>query len=270
MLTHMTLRKPPNPADLSSGFPYRAVWEELEDSWEILDLTSERIKLIEFRFAAARLIGAAPHLCITKEDIDGVLRPLSLDPGRQQHLTLHFYYIAGAYLSREHQKMMNSGPNGVRQRLGYVSKAAKELNSALRLLRVPEPMALLQMTRSIAPHTIRPKEDFNLGELLAVSCDLALTADYLIENIPRLPRGAKVDNLRDRFIWTAAWAFQQWTGIEVRAPQTDTCGRNPRLEGVEGSVFLSYLRLVSPKVKIGTVVRVLAERRRIPTDEPAL
>lgn len=68
--------------------------------------------------------------------------------------------------------------------------------------------------------------------------------------------------------WLAATAVEHHTGVKVRARQSSMEGRDPRLEGTEGKVLLSYLQLASPNLSEWPILRIITKRRRARKGKP--
>lgn len=265
----MAVQKPRDSAGKITGFPYQLLWEELEPDWEAFRLDPKDYAWIEARFAAARKLGAPPHLCLRLDEIMTAVEPLGLPEVAAERLALHLHWLAGIYLSREHGKLLNNGPEQVRERLQHLSKAAKNLNGALTIL-TPETLALLMMVRSRAPHVVKPHDHFSLIDLLNVSRDLALTADCIIEELPGKGRGSTVDVLRGRWIWSATRAVETWAKQRVEIRQSDEQGTpKPRLINPAAETLFRYLKLARPKLTKGELVRVIVERRKANATGPA-
>lgn len=251
-----------------SGFPYEVIWEHLNPDWETFAFDPQEWAMIEARFGVARALGAPEHLCVEARQIDDLLQPLEIADGARGLLARLLYWLAGVYLTREHRKFLRSDPAGLRDHLKSLTMAAKSLHEALSKL-PPEGAALLSLVRPAFADALNTDRGFDFGMFGAEVHDLALVAQQIVEDIPRLGRGRSVDQMREQWVWQATTAVEHHTGVRIRAFQSNTDGRKPRLEGTEGIVLRSYLRLVSRALNEATIVRIITKRRRERKGKPA-
>jgi len=268
MVSKMPKGNTPKSAGKVTGFPYEVTWEHLNPDWETFILDPEEFSKIEARIRVARQLGAPLELCVDEAQIHDLLHPLNLTDEARNELARALYSLAWAYLPRAFEALLGYGPEGVRGLLKTLTKAAKLLDDALSSL-PPQATALLAHFPQFAIPAQDRVPEFDLSALGAEARDIARIAQQIVEDIPRQGRGRAVDQIRDQWIWLAATAIEHHTEEAIQALQSGTAGREPRLEGTEGQVLLSYLRLTSPKLCEGTIVRIIAKHRLALKGRPA-